>query len=104
VKVFLRSVRRLLVTASVVLISPILVTLMKEALISSEPGVLTRATRRNIPGETILHVNAVFLHFLGDWERYTECIALFQDAGLGCAQREANTGPCTERARSRKPP
>jgi hypothetical protein len=34
--VFLRSVRRLLVTASVVPSSPILVTLVKEALISSE--------------------------------------------------------------------
>jgi hypothetical protein len=33
--VFLRSVRRLLVTASVVLSSPILVTLMKETLSSS---------------------------------------------------------------------
>jgi hypothetical protein len=33
--VFLRSVRRLLVTASVVPSSPILVTLMKEALSSS---------------------------------------------------------------------
>jgi hypothetical protein len=34
--VFLRSVRRLLVTASVIPSSPILVTLMKEALRSSE--------------------------------------------------------------------
>jgi hypothetical protein len=43
--VFLRSVRRLLVTASVVPNSQILVTLMKEALSFSETSVLTRASR-----------------------------------------------------------
>jgi hypothetical protein len=49
------GVRLLLVTANVVPSSPILVSLMMEALRSSETTVLTRIIRRTIPDDGILH-------------------------------------------------
>jgi hypothetical protein len=51
----LRSVFHILVTANVDPSSPILVTLMMEAICSCEPSILTRATRRHIIGDRILH-------------------------------------------------
>jgi hypothetical protein len=52
--VFLCSMCWLLVTANVFLSSPI-VTLMMEALRSSETLVLTRTTRRHMPEDSVLH-------------------------------------------------
>jgi hypothetical protein len=51
----LRRVARLLVIANAVPSSLILVTLIMEAIRSSETSAFTRPTRRNIPDDGILH-------------------------------------------------
>jgi hypothetical protein len=59
--------RWLLVTANLVPSSPILVTLMMEALRPSQSSVLTRATRLNIPEDGIL-----YSHCRENLKSYTE--------------------------------
>jgi hypothetical protein len=51
----MHAAKNLLVTAKVVPSSPIFVSLIMEAVRSSETSVLTRATRRHIPEDCILH-------------------------------------------------
>jgi hypothetical protein len=68
-------VRRLLAIPSVVPISPILVTLMKQALSSHKTPFLTRATRRNNSEDTILF--SVTVSLLENTHRKVKCLLVF---------------------------
>jgi hypothetical protein len=87
----------LLVTANTVLSSPVLVTILMDAIHSSETSVLRRVTQHNISGDSILHyqkqTNSVFLSPRAnytDWSTATcrrNFVSTFVDRGVSGGQR-----------------
>jgi hypothetical protein len=100
IRVFLRSVHRLLVVACVVPSSPSFVTLMKEAPGSSETSVLTRATRRSNPEDTILQLLNTFIQ---SQSRHSNCFVLaegglYRNSGPTSCQQQCLHGDNTAAA------
>jgi hypothetical protein len=102
----LRCVHRLLVRASVVPSSPKFVSLMKEALNSSETSVLTRAIRRNISQGVILQQKrGQKLHFSKDTMELNQLDFLegapekgfYEEDGVRCHNPQSRYPPCRGR-------
>jgi hypothetical protein len=94
--VLIRNMCLLLVTVNVVPSSPILVTLIMEALLSSETSVITKVTRRNIPEIGILFFTPTNSVALSPRANYTDCstatcqqnlVSTFIDRGVSRGQR-----------------